>query len=50
MRPSYSRRSSQVTRGKLYQGSLLPRLASECGDDQESQREMKNVCGLHRLE
>ena len=47
-RLSYSKRSSQVTRGRLHQGSLLPRLVGKCGDGQESQREVENVCGLHK--
>ena len=50
MRPSYSGRSPQVTRSKLHQGSLLPRLASKRHDGQESQREMKDVHGLHKPE
>ena len=50
MRPSYSGRSSQVTRSELYQGSLLPRLAGKRHDGQESQCEMKDVRGLHKPE
>ena len=48
-RPSNSR-SRQLTRGGLYQGSILSRLASECGDGQESQREMEDVCKLYGSE
>ena len=50
MRLSYSGRSPQVTRSELHQGSLLPRLAGKRRDGQESQREMKDVRGLHKPE
>ena len=33
--PSYSRRSSQATRGKLHQRSLLPQLVGKRGNGQE---------------
>ena len=49
-RPSYSGRSSQVARGRLHQGSLLPRLAGECGDGEEGQREVEDVRKFYRPE
>ena len=48
-RQGYSRRSSQVARGRIHKRSILSRLVGHCNDSQESQRKMEDVCRLHEL-
>ena len=48
-RQGYSRRSSQVAKGRIHKRSILSRLVGQCSDSQESQRKMEDVCRLHEL-
>ena len=45
-RQGYSRRSSQITGSKVLTRSVLLRLAGQCGDGQESQWKVEDVCNF----
>ena len=48
-RQGYNRRGSQTTGSRLHMRNILSRLAGQCGDGQEGQQKVENVCGLHGL-
>ena len=48
-RQSFSGRSPQIERYRIYKGGILTRLASQCSDGQESQWKVENVCRFYGL-
>ena len=49
VRQGYSRRSSQVAKGRIHKRSILSRFVGQCSNGQESQQKVEDMCRLHGL-
>ena len=48
--PGYQDRVIKVVERRPYQGDSIPRMTGKRGVGPKDQRQMENVCGLHRPE